>query len=173
MTEIVTCPQCQRKLQVPENYIGRQVQCPECETTFEAATTAISAPPRANTPAPLPESTERRRRDDRYDHEDDDDDIDDIRQHRINRNSLVPHRGTLILTLGLIGLVGGINCIIPVLLGPIVWGMARYDLQEMRAGRMDSAGESMTRTGMALGIISTVCLLIGMTLACLFLIWGR
>src|SRR5438094_302137 len=30
MAEIITCTECQRKLQVPESFLGQKVQCPEC-----------------------------------------------------------------------------------------------------------------------------------------------
>lgn len=43
MPEIVNCPQCDRKLRVPDNLLGQAVKCPTCGTTFTA--TPSSAPP--------------------------------------------------------------------------------------------------------------------------------
>jgi predicted Zn finger-like uncharacterized protein len=34
MPEIVTCPDCGRKLRVPDALIGRKVKCPDCNTKF-------------------------------------------------------------------------------------------------------------------------------------------
>ncbi len=36
MQEIVTCPECRRRLQVPMEAMGQRVQCPSCEFTFFA-----------------------------------------------------------------------------------------------------------------------------------------
>src|SRR5690349_16003936 len=123
MSEIVGCPRCHRKLEVPADFIGRQVQCPECQSTFVAATTAVSAQqPTSKAPTSPPNSYEqsrrrhdfdeeeerrrRRRRDDDYD---DDDDLGDIHPRRIRRDYLAPHRGTMLLVLGVVGLVGGLS----------------------------------------------------------------
>ena len=61
--------------------------------------------------------------------------------------SLTPHRGTLILVLGILGLVCCIIC------GIIAWVMGNTDLKEMAAGRMDPAGEGMTKAGKICGIV--------------------
>ena len=53
-----------------------------------------------------------------------------------------PHRGTLILVLGILSLVGcGIFTGIP------AWIMGNNDMKEIRAGTMDPAGEQMTNIG--------------------------
>lgn len=61
-----------------------------------------------------------------------------------------PHRGTLILVLGILGLV---MC---ALIGAAAWIMGRSDLALMRTGAMDASGETATRAGMICGIISVV-----------------
>jgi predicted Zn finger-like uncharacterized protein len=48
MPEIINCPQCERKLRVPDDLLGQQVKCPTCSTTF----TATAAPSEAPAPAP-------------------------------------------------------------------------------------------------------------------------
>jgi DNA-directed RNA polymerase subunit RPC12/RpoP len=63
----------------------------------------------------------------------------------------VPHRGALILTLGLLSFL--LTC---VLLGLPAWIMGMNDIKEMRAGRMDPSGEGLTIAGMVLGIIATI-----------------
>ncbi len=64
--------------------------------------------------------------------------------------SIQPHRGTLILVLGILSLV------VCNLLGIFAWIMGRNDLAAMRAGRMDRSGQTMTNIGQILGIIGTV-----------------
>lgn len=63
---------------------------------------------------------------------------------------LKPHRGGLILTLGLIGLL---------ICGPLciaAWVMGSGDLQEMDAGMMDPSGRSSTSSGRNIGMLGTV-----------------
>ena len=48
MAEIITCPACERKLQVPESFYGQTVQCPQCGQQFVAdphAQSVQSTPP--------------------------------------------------------------------------------------------------------------------------------
>ena len=58
-----------------------------------------------------------------------------------------PHRGALILTLGILGIV---PCFA---LGIAAWVMANADLQAMAAGEMDKSGEGMTRAGKICGMV--------------------
>lgn len=62
-----------------------------------------------------------------------------------------PHRGGVILALGILGLV--VCCF----LGIIAWVMGNNDLREMDAGRMDPTGRGLTNAGRICGIVS-VCL---------------
>jgi hypothetical protein len=66
-----------------------------------------------------------------------------------------PHRGTLILVLGILSLV------VCGFLGPVAWIMGGGDLKEMRAGRMDPSGEGSTNAGRICGMISSVFLALG------------
>ena len=59
-----------------------------------------------------------------------------------------PHRGGLILILGLLGFI--MTCPIFSLMA---WVMGSHDLAEMRAGRMDKSGEGLTQVGRVLGMI--------------------
>ena len=34
MSEIIDCPGCKRKLQVPDDVVGQRVQCPTCAAVF-------------------------------------------------------------------------------------------------------------------------------------------
>jgi hypothetical protein len=61
--------------------------------------------------------------------------------------SLTPHRGTLILILGILSIVCCFIC------GIIAWVMANKDLKEMAAGRMDPSGMGLTKGGKICGIV--------------------
>jgi hypothetical protein len=66
-----------------------------------------------------------------------------------------PHRGTLILVLGILGLL------ICGFLGIPAWIMGNTDLKEMDAGTMDSAGRGNTNAGRICGMIATILLVVG------------
>jgi hypothetical protein len=63
-----------------------------------------------------------------------------------------PHRGTLILVLGILGLV------ICGFLGIAAWVMGNGDLKQIDAGTMDPAGRSTTNAGRICGMIATILL---------------
>jgi hypothetical protein len=67
-----------------------------------------------------------------------------------------PHRGTLILVLGILSFVFcGIFTAIP------AWIMGNNDLKEMDAGLMDPSGRSITNAGRILGIVAVVLTILG------------
>jgi len=70
------------------------------------------------------------------------------------RHYTQPHRGGLILALGIIGfMTGACTCLIP---GICAWYMGNDDLHAMRTGRMDPNGHGLTMAGMILGIVATI-----------------
>jgi hypothetical protein len=78
---------------------------------------------------------------------------------------VVPHRGGLILVLGLLSWIG---C---PLLSFAAWIMGSHDLREMRAGRMDRSGEAATLAGMIFGmIVSGMWILAGVVFAAILII---
>lgn len=77
-----------------------------------------------------------------------------------------PHRGTLILVLGILGIL----LCQPV--GIAAWVMGNADLKQIAAGTMDPEGKSLTQVGKILGIIAVVLMIIGLVLAVLFGILG-
>ena len=77
-----------------------------------------------------------------------------------------PHRGTLILVLGILGLV---------VCGPlaiVAWVLGSGDLKQMDAGLMDPAGRSNTQAGRICGIIGTVLLILGVVVVILLFMFG-
>jgi predicted Zn finger-like uncharacterized protein len=177
MSQLVSCPECSKHLQVPDDLIGKKVQCPECKHTFTATapeeSTKISTTPSKPPPSKAPawdkdddderssksESKPKKRR------EEDDEDDDDERPRRRRRSSsgrgdYMPHRGGMILAFGLIGLL-----IMPIF-GIIAWIMGNSDLAEIKAGRMDPEGESMTNAGRILGMIAVILWIVSILVFC-------
>lgn len=72
----------------------------------------------------------------------------------------LPHRGVLILVLAVLG---GVFCPVFALMA---WSMGTGDLRSIRLGRMDPSGESLTKAGMALGMIETILVGIICVLVC-------
>ena len=69
-----------------------------------------------------------------------------------------PHRGVLILVLGIFGLVCCFIC------GIIAWVMGRGDLKEMDAGTMDASGRGLTQAGKICGMISVILQIVGIVI---------
>lgn len=69
---------------------------------------------------------------------------------------MAPHRGVLVLVLGILSLVGcGFFTGIP------AWIMGKGDLVKIDAGQMDPSGRTLTQVGMILGIVGVVLTVIG------------
>jgi hypothetical protein len=93
-----------------------------------------------------------------------------------------PHRGGLILGLGISGVVLGVLGLMCCALLPVIglglsipaWVMGRRDLQAIVAGTMDPTGQGPTRSGMILGIIGTVlgglCVLFTVVMMAVYLV---
>jgi hypothetical protein len=178
MAEIVTCPACARKLQVPEDFFGKTVQCPECKQMFEARATGaapVAAPQDEFAPTTdlFPARSQSRR-----EHEFDDDDRDrphrrrpadedDEDGDRPSRRRLEAHRGGMILVFGILAIVG----VASIPFGPLAWILGNADLKAMRAGRMDPSGESQTNLGRILGMISTLLIVVSLFIGCVFFVF--
>jgi uncharacterized protein YbaR (Trm112 family) len=162
MAEIIACPACQRTLQVPESFFGQRVECPDCAQQFVAEPHKELVKASASLLAPSDREGRPGRR--RRDYDDDDDFGEDDGELRRLRRSGAPHRGGVILALGIIALV-----IFPystIVCGPLAWIMGTADLAEIRAGNMDPSGEGMVRAGQVLGIISTMLLFVSVMILC-------
>ena len=77
-----------------------------------------------------------------------------------------PHRGTLILVLGILSLI------ICQPVGIAAWLMGDADLKQIAAGTMDPEGKSLTQIGKILGIIAVVHMILGIVALVLFMALG-
>lgn len=95
--------------------------------------------------------------DDRSDREVDYDDT--------HRGGGEPHRGVLILVLGILSLmVCGV-------LGIAAWMMGKSDLEKMRIGQMDKEGEPLTKVGYILGIVGSILFMLQMLLLVVYFVF--
>jgi predicted Zn finger-like uncharacterized protein len=140
------CPGCGTKVRIPESLLGKKVKCPKCANIFTA-----EAPPDAGFEEVEDEVDERPSR--RRAPEPEDDDEGDY-ERRPRRRSRQPHRGTLILVLGILSLV------VCSPLGIAAWIMGNNDLAAMRAGRMDRSGEGTTQAGRICGMIASILMVV-------------
>ena len=65
-----------------------------------------------------------------------------------------PHRGGLILALGIVSLVACAPC------GIFAWVMGKNDLREMDAQQMDPTGRQQTNAGYVCGIIGSILMVL-------------
>ena len=68
----------------------------------------------------------------------------------VPQQPLKPHRGVVVLVLGILGLTVCFIC------GIIAWVMGNNDLREMAAGTMDPSGRGITQAGKICGMISVI-----------------
>jgi len=79
-----------------------------------------------------------------------------------------PHRGTLILVLGVLSILGFVP------LAPAAWWMGMHDILQMADGKMDPSGKRATDIGRFLGMVVTVltCLMLAILLVMQLLVAG-
>ena len=137
MPEIVRCPRCERKLRIAPELAGKNVKCPTCGATFLPNGGAAPAPELAAAPAEAagqpPQGASQ-----------------DLSYAPVRPAAYAPHRGMMILIFGILGLV------VCNIFAPIAWILGNGDMKEIRAGRMDPEGESLTNVGRILGIVGTI-----------------
>ncbi len=98
----------------------------------------------------------------------------------VAQQPLTPHRGTVIMVLGIVGLVVGLLgsfccCIFPIagcICGIIAWVMANGDLKEMAAGRMDPTGRGITQAGKICGMIGVILAIVFIVLNLILMLLG-
>lgn len=78
-----------------------------------------------------------------------------------------PHRGVLVIVLGILGLVGcGIFTAIP------AWVIGSGDLKAMDAGTMDPSGRSLTNAGRICGMIGTILAIVAVVIVGILIALG-
>jgi hypothetical protein len=82
------------------------------------------------------------------------------------QQQLMPHRGGLILTLGILGIVCCFIC------GIIAWVMGNNDIREIDAGRMDSSGRGLTQAGKICGMVGVILVIVGIVINIIFMLLG-
>lgn len=140
------CPSCGRTLRVPDGLRGKRVKCPSCTHPFKVPVEEVEVDDVVPGVAEIDE-------DDGAEHEEAsrEEREDKGSGRRRRRRPLEPHRGTLILTLGILGIL-----LLPIIFGPIAWRMGSSDLHKMSTGIMDPEGRSVTNAGRICGIIGTI-----------------
>lgn len=78
----------------------------------------------------------------------------------------LPHRGVLILVLGILGIACCVIC------GIIAWAMGSSDLKQMDTGLRDPAGRGLTQAGKICGIVSVILAIVGFVLGLLMSMLG-
>ena len=77
-----------------------------------------------------------------------------------------PHRGVLILVLGILGLI------VCQLLAPVAWIMGKGDMAQIDSGQMDPEGRGLTQAGMILGIVGTIFIVLSLVALVFFMVLG-
>src|SRR5712691_7445887 len=133
---VIDCPSCSRKLQVPDELLGKAVKCPTCEHTFQSTAvppkkgTGLVSGPQIKLAQGSPETSPVPFFGGEDDQEDNERPWSEPEQFQ-GRRDAEPHRGTLILVLGIVSIVAsalggcfvGLGGLIGLPLGIAAWVM--------------------------------------------------
>ncbi|EFQ82282.1 hypothetical protein HMPREF0063_12444 [Aeromicrobium marinum DSM 15272] len=75
---------------------------------------------------------------------------------------------TTAMVLGIVALVGGFMCALPLLMGPVAWVMGGRAVREIDASPTPLAGRGEATAGRITGIVATVLLVLGLLLVVAF-----
>lgn len=160
------CPGCGRLLRVGDEHAGRQARCPACCTIYvvPSGQTPARTPGQPPTAPIAPDGNPFGDRAEGLGSG-----VGTVVPEWAaspTRNA-IPHRGGLILVLGVLAWI--IGCPI---FGVVAWIMGSSDIREMRCGRMDPAGLGITQAGYVLGMINSILWIIGAVLVMVLLMIG-
>jgi hypothetical protein len=160
----IQCVGCGQKIRVGDEHAGKKARCPACGSISQVPSGGESAAPVPPTEMPgsspwgstggTPEASQNPFADGQGA---------SVNSYVSPANPYVspaarpmkPHRGGLILTLAILGIL----CCMP--LGIVAWILGVIDLGEMKRGQMDPQGQTLTQVGMVLGIVATVLGVLG------------
>jgi hypothetical protein len=161
MAFIINCPQCRRKLQVPDTLIEKPVQCPACRLIFLPDSRMTGLATSSTAPAPIPEqhATSAPAYAEEVDGDDEHDEYETTKS-AARRSVLGPSIGLMIT--GCFGI--GVN-----LLQVFMWFVAPDELQRQNAEAMNLFGLPADPTppglgkfsGMVFAAVSLVILMAG------------
>src|SRR5262245_744485 len=96
MPIIANCPECDRKMRVPDDLLGKRVKCPACGTIFQPGASKPNPPAPVESPfEEVDDSESASDEDGRYE-----EDRSERRRPRRPRYRGRPHRGALVLLVG-------------------------------------------------------------------------
>lgn len=195
--EISPCPSCQTKLTVEVQYLGQDVQCPSCNTVFQAQRAGQASAEAPPLPPPAPpkksrledagrnkptaedeEDDDRPRKKRRYDDDDEETDDadnpprkrrwdDDEEDDRPRKKKKKRFRGGEPHRGVTILILGILGLACCAIFGIMAYYMGKADLEKMDAGRMDEEGRSLTQVGKILGLVSLILFCVSLILGCL------
>ena len=171
-----TCKSCGSVLRVSEEHAGKHAKCPSCShinmIPGETEEFAVAQPDMAGSDFSQPLSgTASGPNPFQSPHS-------QYTPQTHHGSHLLPHRGPMVFTLGLVSLIGNILmcCVFPlfslvmIVPGIIAWTCGSRDLAKINSGEMDPTGRSLTQSGMVLGIIGTVLGALELILGIVFLV---
>lgn len=158
MPVTITCPHCRKQLQMQEAHLGKQVRCPACQKAFAAEASEEEVPDVRVFEVPEERSPVAARASKRREEEGSLDFTEKSKSRGRSGEAAdrKPHRGALILVLGLLGFFLAGCPLAGWILGGLAMKMGAKDVYEMAFGRMDRSGQGMTQVGKIFGMVTVV-----------------
>lgn len=174
-----SCAHCQQTLAAQEPQVGQMVLCPQCHhqqtvpppDKFNEGIVDSDTLPRQklNTPPPAEANDETKQcfgcdaiidiYERKCPHCGMHQSKKALRPERFERRDVEPHRGYLLMVLGVLSFL-----IAPI--GPLVWHLGAKDSEKIRTGKMDQSGETLTSVATVCGMLATYELIIGTLFTC-------
>ena len=155
----IQCAGCGQKIRVGDEHAGKKARCPACGTISQVPSSGEPASPVAPadvpTPSPFGSAGTTPAASGTPFAAGQGDATNPNASPTMQARRMKPHRGGLILTLAILGLL----CCMP--LGIVAWILGAIDLGEIKRGQMDPEGQTLTQVGMILGIVATVIGVLG------------
>ena len=145
----IPCSNCNQRLEIPEELAGQTIECPACNASLAVPSLEPTAPPtpKIRISKSNADSAVNQARDKALQKE-----VASLKIKLTDAQSVktLPHRGGMILTFGILGMV----CCTPFSIA--AWVMGRNDMQLIEDGAMDEAGAGTTKAGMICGMVACI-----------------